>query len=585
MALLVDCPHCNRINQVLEHHVGKEIVCFSCGSRHVAGYVPFGHQGRYLLDRHLRTGGMGFVFKAFDTAMQRNVAIKVPICLDRADDPGRARERFKTEIKALLFLNHASINAITDHGEWKDYLFFAMPFLSKGTLAERLASGTLPGMEDVVEWVRTVAKAMDYAHQIGVVHRDLKPSNLMFEGESGSERIVVTDFGLALIMGDTRITLDGTVLGTPPYMSPEQVGGRVDRQGPKSDVYSLGVILFEVITGRLPFLGRGEELRRSILRDDPPRPITLRSEIPQRLEEICLKAMARSIRDRYASMREFARDLGTYLGRESRQPVVSPEMLRGTSRPTISHRGRLGIEMVQIQPGEFLMGSEESEDERPTRRVRLESSFLLGRYPVTQSLYKVVVGRLPLSRFNGQDRNPVDSVSWFDAVRFCNLLSAVDSLEPYYGIESDGTVEILGDSGYRLPTEAEWEYACRAGSTALYCFGDNVARLGEFAWYDENSQSSTQPVGQKQANAFHLHDMHGNVWEWCWDRYDFYEPATSRAGEVIVDPTGPAKGPQRVLRGGCFRTDANQVRCATRNPYDPDQGLYYFGFRLARSLL
>ena len=252
------------------------------------------------------------------------------------------------------------------------------------------------------------------------------------------------------------------------------------------------------------------------------------------------------MRDRYATMREFARDLGGFLGRETGRPVVTPDVLAGLTPPTISQRGRFGIEMVQIQAGEFLMGSEAAEDEKPARRVRFESAFLLGVYPVTQALYKVIAGRLPLSGFNGQDRNPVDSVSWFDAIRFCNLLSAADGLEPYYEIESDGTVEILGDSGYRLPTEAEWEYACRAGSTGLFCFGDDVARLAEFAWYDQNSHSSTQPVGQKQANAFHLHDMHGNLWEWCWDRYDFYEPSPSRAGEVVVDPTGPAKGQRHV---------------------------------------
>ncbi len=394
MPLLVDCPRCHRFNPILEHQVGTEIVCFSCGSFHVASYVHFGHEGRYLLESFIKRGGMGFVFKAFDTAMQRNVAIKIPICLDRTDEPGRARERFKTEIKALLFLNHASINAITDHGEWKGYLFLVMPFLANGTLAERLAGAALPGLEAIVEWIHSVARAMEYAHQIGVVHRDLKPSNLMFDGEGGSERIVVTDFGLALIMGDTRITLDGTVLGTPSYMSPEQVAGRIDRHGPKSDVYSLGVILFELITGRLPFLGRGDDLKRSILRDDPPRPSTLRSEIPERLEKTCLKAIARSMRDRYATMREFAKDMGEYLGRETGRPFVTPDVLASLTPPdnlsARSLRDRDGSDPTwRVPHGIGRRGGRETGSSHPIR-VRVPAWCLPGHSGALQGHYRAL---------------------------------------------------------------------------------------------------------------------------------------------------------------------------------------------------
>jgi formylglycine-generating enzyme required for sulfatase activity len=573
---------------LLESAVGREIDCFFCELPFVADQVPFGHQDRYLLRRLLRPGGMGYVFDTFDTALRKRVALKIPLVLASADDAHshHARERFRNEIRALTYLNHPNINSIADHSEWQDRLFFTMPYLIGGTLAQRLARPSRPEIDQVAGWVLAIARAMEYAHQIGVYHRDLKPANLMFDTEAEGARLMVTDFGLALIHGDTRITQDGTRLGTPAYMSPEQMAGRPQRHGAKSDIYSLGVIFFEALTGRLPFRETGEALRALVLKDDPPRPSTIRPEIPERLEAICLKAMARSVRLRYRSMGELAREIERYLGRDNDadlKPVQVDDIRTG---PHLIQHSRHQVALSRVPAGEFFMGSTDSEDERPPRRVKLESSYYIGVYPVTQGLYRAVVGELPLSRFSGneRDRHPVDSVSWYDAINFCNRLSLSADLPPFYEIRRSGDVRPKGGSGYRLPTEAEWEYACRAGSSSAYFFGDDAGRLPDFAWFEANSQMSTQPVGGKIANGYSLHDMIGNVWEWCWDWYGPYASRAAGDAELLIDPAGPKRGTERILRGGCFQASAHQLRSSQRNGFDPELGVHYIGFRVVRSL-
>jgi len=161
----------------------------------------------------------------------------------------------------------------------------------------------------------------------------------------------------------------------------------------------------------------------------------------------------------------------------------------------------IGMKLVEIPSGEFMMGSDDGNpDERPIHRVVISQDFWIGIYEVTQAQYKAVMDKNP-SKFQGDDL-PVETVSWHDAERFCRRLS-----------QMEGRL-------YRLPTEAEWEYTCRAGSTAKFCFGDDSSALGDYAWYTGNYDSQTHSVGQRLPNAFGLHDMHGNVLEWCQDRYD-----------------------------------------------------------------
>jgi formylglycine-generating enzyme required for sulfatase activity len=219
--------------------------------------------------------------------------------------------------------------------------------------------------------------------------------------------------------------------------------------------------------------------------------------------------------------------------------------------------------MVRIQGGTFTMGSPANEADRKKDEVQHRvtvSSFYIGKYPVTQKEYQEVMGTNP-SNFKG-DNLPVEKVSWYDAVEYCNKRSQKEGLTPAYSIsggsEYNRTVTWNQNAnGYRLPTEAEWEYACRAGTTTAYNTGAAIS--DNTGWYSANSNKTTHPVGQKPANLWGLYDMPGNVWEWCWDWYGEY------SSNAQTDPKGASSGARRVLRGGNYGFSAEGLRSAMRN--------------------
>ncbi len=239
----------------------------------------------------------------------------------------------------------------------------------------------------------------------------------------------------------------------------------------------------------------------------------------------------------------------------------------------------MGMKLVLIPAGEFLMGSPESEEGRRDNeyqhRVQITKPFYLGVYPVTQQEYVHVMGNNP-SHFTRDKRRPVERVSWLDAVHFCNRLSEQDGREPYYGIEGEN-VTVEGGHGYRLPTEAEWEYACRAGTTTRWSSGDEENNLDRVAWYAANSGGTTHPVAEKEPNAWSLYDMHGNVWEWCWDWYGAYP------SEPVSAPRGSKEGAFRVVRSGSWYSQAELCRSAYRGVSVTERRSDFLGFRVARS--
>ncbi|MDR0503211.1 MAG: formylglycine-generating enzyme family protein [Treponema sp.] len=248
--------------------------------------------------------------------------------------------------------------------------------------------------------------------------------------------------------------------------------------------------------------------------------------------------------------------------------------------------------MTRISGGIFTMGSPADEtgrlySEGPQHQVTI-SPFFLGKYEVTQKEWhntmETTVQQQREKKINPfqsavvgiGDIYPMYHVSWFEAIDFCNRLSRKENLTPAYTIAGRNVLWDNDADGYRLPTEAEWEYACRAGTTTTFYTGSAIS--DDSGWYDMNSGRSPHPVGSKPANAWGLYDMHGNVSEWCWDRY-----STSYSKNDAINPTGVTWGWNRVIRGGNWSSSSQSVRSADRgfyNPTDRDNGI---GFRLARN--
>ena len=248
----------------------------------------------------------------------------------------------------------------------------------------------------------------------------------------------------------------------------------------------------------------------------------------------------------------------TDCAREPNKHKIDPSEFSHTA-PALPTRYRLEdlIEFVNIPAGSFMMGGDAYSDEQPIHRVNVKA-FRMSKYPITQKQYLAVMEDNP-SRFKGDENCPVDSVSWHQAVEFCQKLSQ----------RTGQTV--------RLPSEAEWEYACRAGSTGEYCFGDDESKLGSYAWYDQNSEGKTHPVGKKSSNAWGLHDMHGNVWEWCEDIWhENYQGAPSDGTAWISGGYHDVK----VTRGGSWYCDGINCRSAIRNGGFADDRDFGIGFRV-----
>ncbi len=768
--------------------------------------------GHYRILKVLGKGGMGAVYLAHDTKLDRPVALKVPYF--SPDDEPEVLERFRREAQAAATLSHPHLCPVYEYGEIDGRPYLTMAYIEGKALSDFIKSGKLLPQRDVAKVVRKLAQALQEAHAHGVIHRDLKPSNVRINQR---HEPIVIDFGLArrVNKGDVRLTETGSMLGSPAYMAPEQVGGDVNAVGPGCDIYSLGVILYELLTGRLPFQGTVGEVYAKILTEDPVSPSALRPDVDPQLDAISRKAMAKKLTDRYTSMGEMTAALTSYLRSGSQPPVrpasghsgpVSPQPAAGPAQPSVgnlppdptvqpapkkvapppwkqfrsaSRRLRppswswvaaagiaailllgiiilvrtdegtikielsekadvkvevdgkivditvldepirlklgehklvvtgkdfdivapesftvrrwgnpvvqvtlipkvvrnpsppepqsegtikielsdpgarvevkvdgqaidpnaldrliplqpgehdllvsgkefetvsrkftvksgdnppvkielksrslsvspprqlenriinsIGMELVLIRPGKFIMGSPKDEwgheADEEQHEVEISRPFHLGAYEVTQAQYVQVMGVKNPSSFSAEGTSkdkvigldtsqfPVEQVSWDEAVEFCRKLSALPN-------------EQRGGRTYRLPTEAEWEYACRAGTTSEFYYGNSpsLARAN----FNGGDKGRTMKVGSYKPNPFGLFDMHGNVHEWCADFYDkdYYKRSPNQ------DPECQARMDWHVLRGGSWFDDPRECRAANRNAHYPNGRLGLLGFRV-----
>ncbi len=619
--------------------------------------------GDYVVQKLLGSGTFGDVFLAKHRRLMCRRVLKI-LKRDWVRDPV-TRDRFRREMYASARLQHENIVLIHDAREDKGMMFLVLEYLKDGDLGKWLNSHASPTIADGLRMIRDAALGLDHAHQQGLVHRDVKPENLLLDRDG---RIKISDFGLVGLLDDAtlelpHLTRTGTGMGTRAYMAPEQGRDAKSVDG-RADVYSLGVVLFRLLTGRLPFL-QNQDLE-AMWRQPIPSLVDACSAATARVDKLFARMVAKRREDRFDTMAEVVAALDECL-RESELPIVaapftstfllpatpknmetqspaegeilqeaaSPDFAilrpgqvaaeRCGSNPVLPKRSSTTLVCVQmgcpkfvsIPDGEFHLGSPQTEigrssNEGPQRCVRISRPFWLSVTPVTQEEFFSLLGRNPsyfaptgggAARIQGlePERFPVEMVTWFDVLEFANALSQAEELLPFYLLESlerdaDGCVrsalvKCLGGNGYRLPTEAEWEYACRAGSTMPFHFG-NMAN-GVQANFDGNEPygidepgpflNRPHTVGTYPANGFGLYDMHGNVWEWCDDGFasDAYARLTL---DVAVDPwekTMPHG--TRVLRGGSWFSDARSCRAATRGSRCPNDRDNYIGFRLART--
>ncbi len=267
-----------------------------------------GQFGRYRIEKQLGQGGMGSVYMAYDTELDRHVALKVPQFAP--DDGAEVLERFKHEARAAATLRHTNLCQVYDVGAIDGTFFLTMEFIAGKSLESYVAQqkGVSPRFIALV--MSKLARALKTAHAKNVIHRDLKPANIMMREADGTLEPVIVDFGLAhrTDPGSARLTQAGLVIGTWQYMTPEQLCGEPDALGPGCDIYALGVIMYELMTGRLPYDAPGQ-----VVRGNPTSPTSIRPDLDPRLEAICLKAMAANRAERYASMGDLITALTDYL--------------------------------------------------------------------------------------------------------------------------------------------------------------------------------------------------------------------------------------------------------------------------------
>jgi formylglycine-generating enzyme required for sulfatase activity len=266
------------------------------------------------------------------------------------------------------------------------------------------------------------------------------------------------------------------------------------------------------------------------------------------------------------SIKNYIHTVRNYLKKEETEDSKVPKSSGNSETSEAFTSYSTGMELILVPADEFEIGSPSEEKDRfdyecSAHKVMIKNSFYMGKYPVSQKQWKKIMGKNP-SHFKGEDR-PVEMVSWNEVQKFVKKLN-----------EKEGTDK------YRLPSEAEWEYACRAGSKTKYYFGNEGSKLNEYAWYAENSGSQTHPIGQKKPNSWSLYDMHGNVWEWVQDKWHENYKNSPADGSAWEDENCS----YRVSRGGSWFCDAELCRSTSRFKRDPEKHISNVGFRLLREL-
>lgn len=561
----------------------------------------------YEVISQLGQGGMGVVYKARHMHFDDEIFAIKQLWQQFSQNPVFVQS-FLEEGKKVRKLHHKNIVKVTDILEENGEYFIVMEFVEGRNLSDIIRRETGPiHRERAIKLFRQMLEGVAYIHSQPkpIIHRDLKPLNILVTSD---DTVKITDFGIAKELDDEAGGHSTTVKGTPIYMSPEQI---IDPKSVdiRTDIYSLGMTFYEMLCAKTPFAGANTTtptaVYAAIMNGNVPPPTEFYPGISDALSDFVMKSINRERTHRFANANEmlFALDnlerggqtmVQDTPGKQFPKPKtdISISTIAESYFPQTNSDRFNSKEMILVEGGKFLMGSNDGRsDEKPIHQVTVES-FLIGKYQVTQGLWESVMGNNP-SNFRGAKR-PVENVNWYEAIKFCNRLSMKEALTPCYkkeiklregffskmvGYKEEVITCDFRANGYRLPTEAEWEYAARGGikSNDYEYSGSNGVDL--VAWYTDNSGSETNEAGKKQPNELGIYDMSGNVWEWCWDCFSgkYYSSGNHS------NPRGATSGPYRVLRGGSWRNDAFRCRVASRYYYDPVNRSFNYGFRLVRT--
>jgi formylglycine-generating enzyme required for sulfatase activity len=576
---------------------------------------------------------MGVVVLARQLALGREVAIKF-LDVAAAADAGNQVARFRREAELMARISHPNIATIYDFGTVDGQPYLVMEYIGGGDLRGKMVAHEPMSVERALALLRPIIRALNELHRQRILHRDLKPENVLMYDEDTPK---VADFGIAVLGSSSveSLTRPEQSMGTIGYVAPEQQYRlRVDE---RADQFSLAAITYELLTGERPF-GAVEPPSRLNRALDPSVDVVVMRALSEDREDRYPSiqafgdALDRALTGAPGGARGRLRWLAIAIGgaflaalagiavvsrgrpgpeppppreaeaeqRPVARPLPLPTAPAPVARPVERVVNSVGMTLVLVPAGAFQMGSPETDpearpNERPRHHVVLSRPFALGAHEVTVRQFREFVEktgyrtdaetdgagglvhdsqrgkvvsdttlnwRQPGYSRTQDDDEPVVQVSWNDAMAFCRWLSDREQRP------------------YRLPTEAEWEYACRAGSTTRWCSGDSPEGLERYAWTPNSGSPTTHRVGTKQPNAFGLYDMHGNVWEWCLDYYGLY------GSDPETNPTGPLSGKTRVLRGGGWdRKKIRRTTSAYRHDAEPTSRSDTYGFRVCQPSL
>ena len=513
-------------------------------------------EGKVIRDfkviKKIGEGGMGSVWSAEDVMLERQIALKVLNPLLTQD--GNFTERFRNEAKIQAGLIHPNI--ITLHSFFMDEgnYYMVMEYAQGITLKELIKQKGKLDESTAKHIMLQMLEGVGFAHQLGIVHRDLKPSNIMVSKDG---KIKIMDFGIAKVLGDRGMTKTGTKMGTLYYMSPEQVKAEKDIDQ-RTDIYSLGIIYYEMLTGKVPFNTDTEsdfEVMSQIVHGDLSSVLN-KYDIELKTNAVITKMTKNQKTERYVTCYNCTEEIKGNGYIKQNEPVI--KIKEKVEEKKEEKSNILLPEMIYVEGGSFTRYSSNSFGFGKEEHVVTLDSFYIGKYPITQKEWISIMGNNP-SHFKG-DNLPVEQVSWNDVQNFITKLN------------------LKTGENYRLPTEAEWEYAARGGikSKGYKYAGSN--NINEVAWYKSNSSNQTQPVGTKAPNELGIYDMSGNVWEWCQDWYDenYYSISPNN------NPKGSYKGTIRVLRGGSWYVAGSNCCSAIRGRNVPIGRSSFYGFRLVQ---